>query len=488
VIAAFITFMGANNSVEQVRKAFYRVLGTAVGIVLGSLFVHATGGQTGWSLVVILVSLFFGLYLFRVNYTFMVIGITVMISQLYVQLDEFSNSLLLMRLAETSMGAAVTALVVLLVIPLRTRRVLRVAFSQHVEAVKQMTAHATSRLLGEDGNWAAVLRADARAVDAAYHALTWTAMPLRRNLFGSLDENTAAAMRMATGSRYYCQNLAADVEAAGPLDKDTRLAVKQAGATLDESLGVISAAVTGSRDVTYTRSSALFDQAERRLEATARRTGPAQLAIRDLKLLDGAMAGLAAAIKVGVTSFDTDVAQTQDEGGVPVRGRVLAPGGTGVGMATLTLIDAEGKQVALGTSAGDGSYEIYAPPVDGSYSLIVSAPGRPPAASAVTVRHAGYGPGIRMDVLLAGNSDLRGTVRVAGGSGVPGTRVTLLNATGDVVAAASTDSDGRYDFSGLPEGDYTTVASGYPSAIASVRITGGENTVRQDLTVPQSGR
>jgi uncharacterized membrane protein YccC len=488
ILAAFITFMGANNSAEQLRKAFYRVFGTAIGIALGSLFVHLTGGHTVSSIVVILVSLFVGLYLFRVNYTFMVIGITVMISQLYVQLDEFSNSLLLMRLAETSMGAAVTALVVLLIIPLRTRRVLRVAFSQHVDAVRQMTAHATSRLLGEDGNWAAVLRADARAVDAAYHALTWTAMPLRRNLFGSLDKSTAAAVRMATGSRYYCQNLAADVEAAGPLDKDTRLAVKQAGATLDESLGVISAAVTGSRDVLYTRSSALFDQAERRLEATARGTGPAQLAIRDLKLLDGAMAGLAKAIKVRITSFDTDAAQTQEEGAVPVRGRVLNPGGTGVAMATLTLIDAEGGQVALGTSAGDGSYEIYAPPVDGSYSLIVSAPGRPPAASAVTVRHAGYGPGIRMDVLLAGNSDLRGTVRSAGGSAVPGTRVTLLNATGDVVAASSTDSDGRYDFPGLPEGDYTTVAGGYPSGVTSVRITGGENTVRHDLTVPQSGQ
>jgi hypothetical protein len=293
---------------------------------------------------------------------------------------------------------------------------------------------------------------------------------------------------MATGSRYYSQNLAADVEAAGPLDKDVRLGVKQASATLDESLGVISAAVTGSRDVTYTRSSALYDQAERRLETARQGVGPAQLAIRDLKLIDGAMAGLAKVIKVGITNLDTDAAQTQSEGGVPVRGRVLTPGGAGVAAAALTLIAAEGRQVALGTSGGDGSYELYAPPVDGRYSLIVSAPGRPPAASAVTVRHAGYGPGVRMDVLLAGNSDLRGTVRSAGGSAVPGTRVTLLNATGDVVAAASTDGDGRYDFPGLPEGDYTTVASGYPSAVTSVRITGGENTVRHDLTVTQPAR
>ena len=46
----------------------------------------------------ILVALFFGFYLLRVNYAFMVIAITVMVSQLYMELDEFSNSLLWLRL------------------------------------------------------------------------------------------------------------------------------------------------------------------------------------------------------------------------------------------------------------------------------------------------------------------------------------------------------------------------------------------------------
>jgi uncharacterized membrane protein YccC len=83
VIAAFITFMGVNNSGEQARKGLFRIAGTVVGIGIGSLLVTAVGHHAYWSIAVILASLFLGFYLMRVNYTFMVVGITVTVSQLY---------------------------------------------------------------------------------------------------------------------------------------------------------------------------------------------------------------------------------------------------------------------------------------------------------------------------------------------------------------------------------------------------------------------
>ncbi len=150
VIAAFITFMGVNNSGEQARKALYRVAGTVVGIGIGSLVVDVVGHHTYWSIAVILVTLFFGFYLMRINYAFMVVAITVMVSQLYVQLDEFSNSLLLLRLEETAIGAAVAIAVVMVVLPLRTRRVLRVALRDHVQAVGLVVDHASGHLLSEE--------------------------------------------------------------------------------------------------------------------------------------------------------------------------------------------------------------------------------------------------------------------------------------------------------------------------------------------------
>jgi hypothetical protein len=249
--------------------------------------------------------LFFGFYLMRINYTFMVIGITVMVSQLYVQLDEFSNSLLLLRLEETALGAAVTIVVVMVVFPLRTRRVLRVAYRDLVQAVAQLAGHASDHLLGVDDGTESSLRFEARAVDAAYHALTATAQPLRRNLSGGIDENTGRALRLASAARNYSRNLVTDTESAGLLDPGTRLDIELASATLRQSLDVIAVALTGPRDGVYTRSSALFDQVERRVEERSGIAHPVQLAIRDLKLIDGTMARLAEVLGLAITDYDT---------------------------------------------------------------------------------------------------------------------------------------------------------------------------------------
>jgi uncharacterized membrane protein YgaE (UPF0421/DUF939 family) len=305
VIAAFITFMGVNNSGEQVRKALFRVAGTIVGIGIGSLIVDVVGRHTDWSIAVILVSLFLGLYLMRINYAFMVVGITVMVSQLYVELGEFSNSLLLLRLEETALGAGVAIAVVLLVFPLRTRRVLRVAFREHIKALQSLVGHASSRLVTGDAAGDTTLRVDARIVDASYQALVQTAQPLRRNLFGSLDEDTARAVRLASASRNYARNLVADVESASFVDPLMRMDLERASATLQRSMEVLVGAANGPRDGTYVRTSALFDRTERRLEGRSSDVDGGWLAIRDFKLIDGAMAAMADVMGLGVADYDT---------------------------------------------------------------------------------------------------------------------------------------------------------------------------------------
>ena len=315
VIAVFIVFMGANNSGEQARRAVSRVAGTVIGIAIGSLAANVVGDHTHWSVAIILVSLFFAFYLMRVNYAFMAIGITVVVSQLYVQLHEFSNSLLLLRLEETAIGAAVAISVVTLVFPLRTRRVLRVAMREQVEAVGRLVDHAGSHLLGADHEEVSTLRADARSVDASYQALVATAQPLRRSLFGSYDDYTEGVMRLANVSRNYSRDLVNDVETARCLDPGTRADIERATATLHTSLDVLAGALNGSRDVTYTRSAALFDRAERRLETHAGEADEGQLALRDFQLIDGAMATLADSIGLERTDFDTTGFEVSREDG-----------------------------------------------------------------------------------------------------------------------------------------------------------------------------
>jgi uncharacterized membrane protein YccC len=307
VLAAFMTFMGTNNQAEQTRRAISRVLGTVLGIAVGSLLVKLIGHHPHVAIAVILLSLSLGIYMMRISYAFFVVGITVTVSQLSVQLGEFTNSLLLQRLEETAIGAAVTIAVVTLVLPLRTRRVLRVAMRANIEATARLISNATARLLGEQGEAGKTLRAEARDIDASYQAVMTTAAPIRRNLFGTLDQDLGSSLRQAAGSNYHARNLASEVQPDIALDPESRADIERGSATLGRSLAVVAGAVTGPRDGTYTRSSSLFDQAEQRLQRSGTPHEGAGLAIRDLRAIDESMADMAEALHLNVTDYDTVV-------------------------------------------------------------------------------------------------------------------------------------------------------------------------------------
>jgi uncharacterized membrane protein YgaE (UPF0421/DUF939 family) len=306
VIAVFVTFMGANNSGEQTRRALYRISGTVIGIVIGSLVVDAVGNHAHWTIAVVLVAFFLGMYLMRINYTFFVIAITIVISQLYQELHVFSNNLLLWRLAETALGAVITILVVTFVLPLRSGRVLRVAFRNHVRAIGTLVDHASGVLTSEgppqdQGG----LLDDARAVDASYQALVATAQPLNRGLFGGIDEEMGRAVRLAAASRNYSRDLVADLASTPPLDPALREGINQATATLHRSMDTVANAMTGTSDGVYVRSSSLYDLAERSIEDGTVGLDWGYPAIRDFQLIDGSMAGMAEFIRLKVADFDT---------------------------------------------------------------------------------------------------------------------------------------------------------------------------------------
>jgi hypothetical protein len=321
VIAAFITFMGANTAGEQLRKSVFRVLGTVIGVIAGAVLAHVVGDVVWAQIVVVMVSLFLGLYLFRINYTFMTIGITVMVSQLYVELDEFSNNLLLLRLAETSVGAGVAILTVLLVLPLHVGRVARVAARQQIEALADLADRCLDRLAdpasaaGSDLE----LRAAARRVDVAYQALVAVVWPMRTPLFGSLAERVAGFMATAVAARHYARNLLLDASTRyADLDKRGIDALGDARRQLAASVGAVTAALApapgtdgasagGAGAVPpagqYVRSASLFARVADALPGEPL-TSRLHLALRDLQLLDGALAEAARWAGVPVTDLD----------------------------------------------------------------------------------------------------------------------------------------------------------------------------------------
>ncbi len=103
----------------------------------------------------------------------------------------------------------------------------------------------------------------------------------------------------------------------------------------------------------------------------------------------------------------------------------------------------------------------------------------------VTVRVA---RATRQDIELAAGAVLRGTVRADGGRVVPDARVTLPDVAGDVVGTLTTGPDGAFRFVDLARGEYTVIASGYPSVATVLRGAGGGRTERDLLLGHEDGQ
>jgi uncharacterized membrane protein YccC len=307
VIATFVTFLGAHNATEQIRKGMLRVVGTVVGVFVGVILGHLLADHTRVSVLVILVALFFGLYLLRVSYAFMTIGITIMVSQLYVQLNEFSDSLLLLRLFETAVGAAVAALTVTFVLPIRMRHVVAVATREYLENLSEVVDLAVGQLCepGEDRE----LRAAARRLDVAYQALESATSPSRGRI--RLPGASGAGLRekfwyAATASRNYARNLVIDTRSSTALPAEIGEDLRTAAKLLATSTSEVIDAIQEGRDFeqrSYLRSASLFDRVAVALDDQDVTTSR-QLALRDLELIDGSLASIAGSLPMQIRALD----------------------------------------------------------------------------------------------------------------------------------------------------------------------------------------
>lgn len=61
-LTVFFSFLMVTNTGEQLRRALFRLAGTAIGIVLSDLLVHLTGERVWGSLLIVLVSMFLGVH------------------------------------------------------------------------------------------------------------------------------------------------------------------------------------------------------------------------------------------------------------------------------------------------------------------------------------------------------------------------------------------------------------------------------------------
>ncbi|KPV41278.1 hypothetical protein AN477_20740 [Alicyclobacillus ferrooxydans] len=184
MIASFIMFAGTATRTETFMKGFNRVSGTFAGLVAAVWVAELTAGHGIRVVVVIVICIFWGFYLFRISYAYMIFFLTIIIGQLYSILHEFSTGLLLLRLEETAIGAAAGFIAALAVVPLSTRDTIRTARDNLLSDVAEFLRRAGDRIA--DGSVSVQdLEMLSRTVDNRLQQLLLLSRPFTRPFIGA---------------------------------------------------------------------------------------------------------------------------------------------------------------------------------------------------------------------------------------------------------------------------------------------------------------
>ncbi|MDG4860866.1 MFS transporter [Streptomyces sp. T-3] len=145
----------------------------------------------------------------------------------------------------------------------------------------------------------------------------------------------------------------------------------------------------------------------------------------------------------------------------------MADGAKPVVGAMVVVTDVRGDVLATGQTGEQGEF-AFGDLVPGPVTVAVNAEGHRPLALPVEVAGQGI---TRIDVGLQAGAQVQGTVLTTGGP-LADARVTLVDAAGNVVATATTGTDGAYAFTDLDSGEYTVIATGYPPAATALTVFG----------------
>ncbi|CAM5264040.1 MFS transporter OS=Streptomyces alboniger OX=132473 GN=CP975_17060 PE=4 SV=1 [Streptomyces alboniger] len=155
--------------------------------------------------------------------------------------------------------------------------------------------------------------------------------------------------------------------------------------------------------------------------------------------------------------------------------------GSPVKDAMVIVTDVRGDLLATAVSGEQGEFS-FAELVPGAVTVAVNAAGYRPRALPVEVGGSGV---TRVEVDLDSGAQLQGVVRAPHGP-LADARVTLVDAAGNVVATATTGTDGAYAFTDLDGGDYTVIATGY-APVATALTVQGQGVDGHDIELSHPG-
>ncbi|MEO1967546.1 MAG: FUSC family protein [Sphingomonadaceae bacterium] len=134
VITVFVMFTGTYSRGQALAKSLKRTLGTLAGILVAMALVWLLGGNIQLALALMPIAIFFIFYAFVQSYTWMAFWITVTVALLFSVMGRFSDTLMLLRLEETAIGALAGILVAAFVLPKSTDAHAREQFNALLDA------------------------------------------------------------------------------------------------------------------------------------------------------------------------------------------------------------------------------------------------------------------------------------------------------------------------------------------------------------------
>ena len=127
VITVYVVFLNVRSRGETIYKGVQRLAGTLLGIGSGLVIALTFSGDGTLETITLLLSIFGMYYFFLTSYTLGIFFLTVMLGLLYGMLGAPLETVLLLRLEETAIGAAAAIFVAAFVFPDSTSKRVRAA-------------------------------------------------------------------------------------------------------------------------------------------------------------------------------------------------------------------------------------------------------------------------------------------------------------------------------------------------------------------------
>ncbi|MFD4506873.1 FUSC family protein [Streptomyces sp. NPDC058457] len=301
VLTCWIVFINTASTGEILVKGYRRLLGTVLGVVAGIVLAGLVGHHTWTAFGLVLVFIFAMFYSAPISYTLMSFFVTAMLGLLYTLLNTYSLDVLVLRVAETALGAVCGVIAAAVVLPVHTDRRTDELLVETLDRLADVTRASADQLSGAPP---ADLVEKARDLDQALADLAAAVQPLTHPItpLRSRRDTARYVVALLETCAYHARSLAATAELLPThpaIAADPRL--RGAGRRIVHNIEAIAAQVADRRPVpgieTGPSIAAMLEPGTLRAPRYGRVT---DRVLRHLQRLDEAVVGLARPLGVPV--------------------------------------------------------------------------------------------------------------------------------------------------------------------------------------------